>query len=84
MCFYLTQNIITYDYCILKHYYDVDVDLYIFKAEGETEILIPGDKEERYEKYCEERGGIPYHPNQVKYAVRSTISVVCKKIIILK
>ena len=39
------------------------------QAEGETEILVPGDPEERFEKLCETRGGIPYHPNQIKYAV---------------
>ena len=41
----------------------------VFQAEGEDEILIPGEPEKKFMELCERRGGIPYHPNQIQYAV---------------
>ncbi|KAK7494939.1 hypothetical protein BaRGS_00013818 [Batillaria attramentaria] len=37
-------------------------------AEGETEVLVPGDPERKNMERCDKMGGIPYHPNQIKYA----------------
>uniref|UniRef100_A0A2C9KQK3 Malate dehydrogenase n=1 Tax=Biomphalaria glabrata TaxID=6526 RepID=A0A2C9KQK3_BIOGL len=36
-------------------------------AEGNTEILVPGEPEKIHIKLCETLGGIPYHPNQIDY-----------------
>ncbi|CAL1542127.1 unnamed protein product [Lymnaea stagnalis] len=37
-------------------------------AEGESEILVPGDPEKRHMDLCEKLGGIPYHPKQIEFA----------------
>lgn len=38
-------------------------------AAGEKEILVAGDPEKRHMKKCDELGGIPYHVNQIRFAV---------------
>ncbi|KAL3832501.1 hypothetical protein ACJMK2_024140 [Sinanodonta woodiana] len=39
-------------------------------AEGETEVLVAGDPERQHMAKCDKQGGILYHPNVIKYAVR--------------
>ncbi|WAR14257.1 YJMC-like protein [Mya arenaria] len=35
-------------------------------ADGETEVLVPGDPERKHMAKCDQQGGILYHPNQIK------------------
>ncbi|XP_064605234.1 uncharacterized oxidoreductase YjmC-like [Liolophura sinensis] len=35
---------------------------------GETEVLVAGDPERQHMAKCDAAGGIPYHPNQIKFA----------------
>ncbi|BFY98450.1 hypothetical protein BsWGS_01490 [Bradybaena similaris] len=37
-------------------------------AEGEHEVLVPGDPENKHILLCSELGGIPYHPKQIAFA----------------
>ncbi|KAL8603674.1 hypothetical protein ACOMHN_017171 [Nucella lapillus] len=37
-------------------------------AEGETEVLVPGDPERRHMATCDTKGGIPYHAKQILWA----------------
>ncbi|XP_070210571.1 uncharacterized oxidoreductase YjmC-like isoform X2 [Littorina saxatilis] len=37
-------------------------------AEGETEVLVPGDTERQHMATCERQGGIAYKPKQVEWA----------------
>lgn len=42
----------------------------MFKAEDEQDtVLVAGDPERRHMEMCDKKGGIPYHPNQIKYGV---------------
>ena len=43
--------------------------LYIDMQSGEASVLVAGDPERAHMAECERRGGIPYHPNQITYAV---------------
>lgn len=39
-------------------------------AEGEEDtVLVAGDPERRHMDMCDKRGGIPYHPSQIKYGI---------------
>lgn len=39
-------------------------------AEGEQDtVLVAGDPEKRHMETCDARGGIPYHPSQIKYGI---------------
>lgn len=42
----------------------------LLQTEHEEEVLVAGDPERQHMAMCEERGGIPYHPNQITFAVR--------------
>ncbi|XP_076460466.1 putative oxidoreductase YjmC [Babylonia areolata] len=37
-------------------------------AEGETEVLVPGDPERQHMALCDRKGGIPYQPQQIVWA----------------
>ncbi|XP_059177330.1 uncharacterized oxidoreductase YjmC-like [Physella acuta] len=37
-------------------------------AEGESEILVPGDPENQHIELCTKLGGIPYHSKQIEFA----------------
>ena len=39
------------------------------QAEGETEVLVPGDPERKHMAMCNQEGGIPYHPNVINNLV---------------
>ncbi|XP_048758864.2 uncharacterized oxidoreductase YjmC-like [Ostrea edulis] len=38
-------------------------------AEKDKEVLVAGDPERLHMTMCDDSGGIPYHPNQIQYAV---------------
>ena len=55
------------------------------QAEGEESVLVAGDPERQHMKLCEEKGGIPYHPNQIQFGVSTyaftaiSVSTHCKQ-----
>ena len=38
-------------------------------AEGEPNVLVAGDPERQHMARCDELGGIPYHDEQIEFAV---------------
>ena len=40
-----------------------------FQAEGETEVLVPGDTERQHMASCDKQGGIAYQLKQIEWAV---------------
>ena len=38
-------------------------------SEGEPSVIVAGDPEREHMRKCDELGGIPYHVNQVNFAV---------------
>lgn len=55
--------------CFCKTNCKMSTFLYL-QAEGEQEVLVPGDPENKHILLCSELGGIPYHPKQIAFAVR--------------
>ena len=39
------------------------------QAEGETEVLVPGDTERQHMAACDKQGGIAYQLKQIEWAV---------------
>ena len=45
--------------------------LSVLQAEGETEVLVPGDSERQHMASCDRQGGIAYKLKQIEWAVRT-------------
>ena len=43
--------------------------LSVLQAEGETEVLVPGDSERQHMASCDRKGGIAYKLKQIEWAV---------------
>jgi len=41
----------------------------MLQAQGETEVLVAGDPENRHMAMCDAQGGIHYHPNVIEILV---------------
>ena len=48
------------------------------KIDKEKPVLVAGDPERASMKKCDDKNGISYHINQIKYAVNSFLFFVCK------
>ena len=44
-------------------------------AKGEPNVLVAGDPERTHMEKCDQQGGISYHENQIKFAVKHFISI---------
>lgn len=44
-------------------------------AKGEPNVLVAGDPERSHMEKCDKQGGISYHENQIKFAVKHFISI---------
>lgn len=55
--------------------------IFTSKVEKDKEVLVAGDPERIHMKMCDKRGGIPYHPNQIQYAV--SLRVECSVNVLL-
>ena len=43
------------------------------QAEGETEVLVPGDTERQHMASCDKQGGIAYQLKQIEWAVSGSL-----------
>ena len=59
-------------YCQQRVLYEYQTCLYL-QAPGEENVLVAGDPERQHMELCERRGGIPYHPNQIDFMVRTNL-----------
>ena len=50
------------------------------QCQGQPKILVAGDPERQHMKLCDKLGGIPYHLNQVKFAVSFVINNILREL----
>ncbi len=59
-----SRRFVTCHRCVLSESLDEDS-----QSEGSPAVEVAGDMEKAHEKLVDELGGIPYHPNQIDFAV---------------